>query len=278
MNDHAGLVSLRRAATTERCEQPEPGHSAVHSYGAIAVYRHGEGQFWMGGTWALQAGDVLLVPDGTPHHRLDRHAVDWVGLSLCPGCMPSERWGAGLRRLFDGVRRGACPVLRPEPSDFSALLGTLDALDSELSGQRPGRELAIDGLLGLVCVTLLRASPAHRDAPDGDTPLVTAAMAWVSAHATESISLVDVAQAVGRAPTYLAAVVKEQTGHPVGHWIAEARMAVARDLLLRSDDNVAMVAERVGYGSPSHFHRSFRERHALTPHQWREQHRRGRAS
>ena len=69
----------------------------------------------------------------------------------------------------------------------------------------------------------------------------------IEARFSEKISLVDIARAVGRSPSHLTTVVREQTGMTVQQWIIERRMSEARQrLLLGNDENVEIVAERVG--------------------------------
>jgi len=245
---------------------------AVHTQPRFCVYLDDGARFWMGSVWTLRRGDVLVVPDGMPHHRVDTDTIHLLGLGVCGQCVPDDRWGPPLLGLVSQVRRGGCPVLRPTAGTTEALIHTLQSLQAELARNEAGRSLVIDGLMGIFTGLLLRCRPSERVLPVAETPLVARAMQWLSDHALEPVSLADVARAVGRDASHVAACVKRETGHPVGHWILCARMAVARDLLLHSDENVGVLAERVGYASPSHFHRTFRKVHGVTPDGWRRLH------
>lgn len=246
--------------------------NVVHTHASIVVCIEGTSELWMRTAWQLTPGDVVLIPDGEPHHRLSEHPNTWIGIGVCASCLPIERWGAALRELFDRVRTGGCPVSRPV--QFERMVQDIEMLDDELNAPGPSTDMVIDGLFALLTAGLLRASPVAPAPSQSQTPLVAQTLAWIRAHALEPISLSDVAAAVGRAPTHLAARVKSETGHPVGHWILSIRMAVARDLLLRTDDNIDVLAERVGYASASHFHRTFRRIHGVAPDGWRRAHRR----
>lgn len=227
---------------------------------------------WVGATYTLRRGDVLLVPEGAPHYRIAASSATVVGLSLCMSCL-TEPWGTAFTRALDEVRRGAAAARRIEPRALERLERHFDDLERELAGARPGRDLAIAGLLSLIGVALARASAVSGVTASTGTPLVAGALAYIEAHALDGISLRDVASAVHRAPAHLAAVVKRETGRTVVEWITHARMAFARQLLLRSDATVEAVAERVGFASASHFHRTFRRLHAMTPTRWRTLHR-----
>ena len=88
-----------------------------------------------------------------------------------------------------------------------------------------------------------------------------------------SISLSDVAQAVGYSPAYLTDLMRRQTGQPVQRWIIERRMAAARSLLLETDQMMEQIASQVGYNNVVHFFRQFRQIHGTTPQAWRSMNR-----
>jgi AraC family transcriptional activator of pobA len=226
----------------------------------------------MGSAWTVASGDLFLVPEGAPHYRVDLEPSDFIGVAVCMSCVPDTRWGPALRGLFARIGEGACPVLRPADPDRDELVTTLGALSSG----EPAEPWLTDARIGVLTGLLRRAAPAAGPRPI-DSPIVARALDHIARHALEPLSLIDVARAVGRAPSHLASRIKAETGESVGAWIAHARMAHARELLLRGDDTVDVVAEKVGYASPSHFHRTFRRIHGASPASWREQHRRSAA-
>lgn len=86
----------------------------------------------------------------------------------------------------------------------------------------------------------------------------------------QSISLCDVATAVGYCPAYLTNLVRRHTGKTVNHWIVERRMLAARNLLRESELSVSQIAAAVGYQHEGHFFRQFRQNHKTTPQAWRK--------
>lgn len=251
------------------CDGARQREPVVHTHGSIALLLSGEGVMHMGSTWSLQAGDAFLVPEGAPHYRLDHAPSTYLGLAVCMSCLPEDRWGPPLRSLFAKIGEGGCPVVRPDPVARDELAHVLQALHDERD--RPA--WVLDARMGVLTALLCRSDAVAADQPPTETPVVARALDWIARNALRQVSLVDVAQAVGRAPSHLATRVKGETGETVGAWITHARMARARELLLRSDDTVDVVAEKVGYRSPSHFHRTFRKVHQLPPARWRDVHR-----
>lgn len=247
-----------------------PAGPVVHTHASVALLRAGRSLLQLAGAWTVQAGDVFIVPEGVPHYRVDQEQSEALGVGLCMSCLPAGAWGPSLRALVVGVAAGACPVLRVDAGDQAELELTLRALHAPPEARAPW---LVEARIGVLTAILMRATPVAADRPVG-SPLVARALDHIARRALAPLSLIDVARAVGSAPSHLAARVKAETGEPVGAWIVHARMAQARALLLRGDDTVERVAERVGYLSPSHFHRTFRRIHGVAPAAWRSLHRR----
>ena len=93
---------------------------------------------------------------------------------------------------------------------------------------------------------------------------------FIEANYHQSISLSDVAEAVGYSAAYLTDLVKRRTGQTVNRWIIKRRMAAAEALLLDTNQSMEEIAEEVGYLNPGHFFRQFRQHHRTTPHVWRK--------
>ncbi len=95
---------------------------------------------------------------------------------------------------------------------------------------------------------------------------------FIETNYQQSISLREVAEAVGRSPAYLTDLVRRETGKTVLSWIIEHRMAEARRLLLETEQSVEQIAEAAGYFDRRHFSRQFLRFHNATPHAWRKTH------
>ncbi len=101
-------------------------------------------------------------------------------------------------------------------------------------------------------------------------PQLSKVFDFIEANYHQSLTLSDVAVAVGYSPSYLTNVVRRQTGQTVQNWIIERRMAAARSLLLETDERVEEIAAKVGYQCMVHFFRQFRRHHGTTPQAWRK--------
>lgn len=93
---------------------------------------------------------------------------------------------------------------------------------------------------------------------------------FIATHYQHSISLCDVAKAVGYSPAYLTDLVRRETGQTVNQWIIKYRLTRASSLLLETDRTVSQIAEIVGYQNINYFFRQFRQCYGTTPKVWRE--------
>jgi AraC-like DNA-binding protein len=87
---------------------------------------------------------------------------------------------------------------------------------------------------------------------------------------SRSISLKDVAMAMGYCPSYLTDLVRRHTGQTVNHWIIKRRIALACNLLEETSLSVNQIALDVGYQNEGHFFRQFRQHCNMPPSAWRK--------
>jgi AraC-like DNA-binding protein len=249
-----------------------PG-SFVHSYAVVVLITRGTSRVRHAGELTLRAGDVHLIPPGDSHGAT--HFGDAAGWALAfhpEAVARGDSWGdepTPLLRPFLHVRSGCHPVLRPSPAQRRRLVGWFRALAVEVAGDARGRDEALGALLRLVLVELERmAAPTPAPMP-ASLGLARGALSYIELNGLKPLSLADVAAAVGRSSTHVAAVVQRETGRTVGEWILEHRMAEARRRLRGTDERVDIIAERVGYADVTHFIRLFRRVHGITPAAWR---------
>lgn len=262
---HRSVLVARRT-----CRAPRSTPTTVHPHASLVFVLEGTAEAWCGTTYSVKPGDVLLIPEGMPHYLTSRDAAETLVLSLCTSCMTSAP-DHGLVAVFHEVAAGA-GALRTVAVESRRQLGSLlTSLEGELGSASPWRDLAVEGYLALISTIVLRAGGAETLA-SGPT-LSARALSFITPHATSGISLAEVAAHVHRSTAHTAAVVKSETGRTVVQWITHARLAVACQLLLHSDETVEAIGARVGFASPSHFHRVFKRLHRLTPSAWRKVHR-----
>lgn len=294
-----------------RC-RPLRSRPAVHSYAALSFLLEGaitvEHGAAGGERWRLGAGDVMLVPAGTPHRVVEKRELVRWSLGFCPACFAAELGAdyASLVAPFERVRAGGAAVVSIAAERrvrFESWLAELE----EASRRRDSSGQAVQrSLLTLVLDEIGRASagpvapaaaasaalavaslPAAAAAAQSRPPLLSAASAaaaarggepnelvaaslrFIELHCLAPLSLGDVAAAVGKSPAHLTTVLRRATGKSAVQWIIAGRMAEARRRLRCGDEPVEHIASKVGYADPTHFIRMFRREHGMTPAAWR---------
>jgi AraC family transcriptional activator of pobA len=288
---------------------PERGDDSpltrVHSYHAVVLCTAGEGVYEAGAAYTVRAGDVYVVPAGTPHALRRVEGLKLWGVGFCPSCFAAQGEPA-LLTLFERVRAGAAAVARVGEERQARLEWLLRTLSDEQEGaagagchvqggatqgivivqaQQGGATRGVTGgaaqhvhsvqlaALSMILVEVARAAPFEAT-PLVNAPLVAKALALIERRCLEPLSLRDVAEALSRSPSYLTARVREVTGKTVQGWIIAGRMSEARRRLVQTEERVDIIAERVGYADVTHFIRLFRREQGMTPAAWRRLHQR----
>jgi AraC family transcriptional activator of pobA len=254
-----------------------PRRSAVtHDHAALAFYTGGRSRMEQNGAYDLEPGDVLIVPAGAAHRRLESRRPEYWGLGLS---VPSFAGDASLLEPFERVRDGASAVVRIDPARHAYLESLFRELSPEGAAPGHGDMLAAvqRSLLTLILAEVGRGMTAVPQA--ARSGVVAEALRFIERNCLRPLTLNEVASAVGRTPTHVTAALARATGKSAVEWIVSGRMAEARRLLLHSDERIDIIAERVGYADATHFIRMFRRAHGVTPAAWRaEALRSGRAS
>lgn len=85
----------------------------------------------------------------------------------------------------------------------------------------------------------------------------------------EKLTLSELAEEAGVHPVHLATVFRQKRGVTVGEFIRRLRVAAAEALLSEQARSLAEIALAVGFADQSHFTRTFRRIHGMTPNAYR---------
>jgi AraC-like DNA-binding protein len=256
---------------------PHHAHGThAHGFFGLMYATSGQGVMVLGKRKvAVKEGSLVITAPGETHNTdglrgVARWAVDFAADAFgAEGAgwqfpRPSRpEWVALLRHSWAQPQAICVPA-----SHRAQWHRQLETIQRELEERARGyREIARAELKLL----LIRTSRLilTKDTPEPVSPLLGEVFDTIESRYSDQLSLSDVARAVARSPAHLTTVVRQQTGMTVQQWIIERRMAEARLRLLNSDENINVVAERVGYGDPTLFIRHFRRAHGVTPRDWR---------
>lgn len=80
----------------------------------------------------------------------------------------------------------------------------------------------------------------------------------------------EIAALVHLSPGYLGRIFKKETGLSISDYIVKVRIAVSRQLLVKTSLSITDISARVGISYPSYFTKIFKEQTGMTPQEYRQ--------
>jgi AraC family transcriptional regulator len=198
------------------------------------------------------------VPAGIPTHWRWRGTKSSLHAYLQPDLV--ERVAVEVFGL-DPVR-GVLPPL--DALDIPPLLGTLRAVDAELTAGGVGGSLAAESLANVLAVHLIRHIVAPGRAVhgrDGTLPRwrLRAVLEYIEEHLEAAPTLAEIAAVAGLNPFHFARQFKAATGLPPHQFVITRRVERAKRLLrVETDLSLAEVAAQAGFSDQSQFTHHFK--------------------
>lgn len=185
-------------------------------------------------------------------------------------CFSYELLDARLSGLFSPDK---LPLHLHLNEDSAALANNLFALladESENGQARIAHKVCLQALAEQLLILVLRQLPTTQ-AASPSTP-INRALGYVHTHFHEPICVADAAAFAGYTPNYFNFCFRSQMGIPFGEYLRNLRLGYAENLLRASNLPVTEIAFESGFGSLSHFSRSFREKYGCAPQEYRRLH------
>ncbi|MEU4269244.1 AraC family transcriptional regulator [Streptomyces sp. NPDC026092] len=261
-----------------------------------------EGGCWLlpddGPAVSLGVGDAVLLPHGTGHVIADSPA----DAETVARAVPFDGWTGGTPGGWTGGTPGSSapaaellcgkyrldhsrvhPLLAELPTvvhlphrvgDQAELRAAISLLGGELSADRPGSGIAVPGLVDLLLVYMIRAWVAQDGGGAWSAVLgdgVTAA-ALRALHADPAAAWTNdrLAAEAGVSRPTLARRFTSLVGRPPMAYLTWWRLTLAAARLRDTEDSLAAIARRVGYGTPYALSHAFSREFGTTPGRYRD--------
>lgn len=210
----------------------------------------------------VPSGDTVecihgLCETAVPIHAADRSVIGYLRTGQVFRRPPSSggfrdvlkrlaRWGmrADENKLRDAYF--ATPVIKPDR--YHSIVGLLHFFAQHLS---------------------ILSSQLVLQNSRMEVPVISDAKKFIQAHYADNLTLRRVASEVHTDRFSLSRKFKETTGINFNHYISRLRVEKAKDLLLNPHHRVIEIAFEAGFGSLTHFGRTFRQIVGLNPTQYR---------
>lgn len=246
-----------------------------------------------GKTIETQAGDILLLPQGSPH--LLQSQLEWghmiPAIKQHNGILTEVRTegpGPAVEVLCGEFHFGAnagwlfaedtelIHLQTDARKDFPELETLLVMLIRESLSGLPGSAMIVKGLADTLLALILRILLSLREPPNGILRLMREkrllpALAAVIADPASDWTMENMAERCFLSRASFARHFARSYHQTPQAWLSQLRLASASRLLaLENDLPVGMIAERCGFSSPSSFTKAFKKLYGMTPAHYRK--------
>lgn len=148
----------------------------------------------------------------------------------------------------------------------------LDLAILENEEQFRGSELIMRKLIECVMVHVLR----HHELSIKDSTVqvrhreIEKVKKYIRENYSEKVSLDELSEIVNINKYYLIRLFKQQTGLSPIDYLINVRLSQAEKLLTQTSLTISEISDRVGFHSPSHFSKTFKENNHMTPSTYRK--------
>ena len=95
-------------------------------------------------------------------------------------------------------------------------------------------------------------------------------LAWLLDNLTDDLGVEKLAEKVAMSPRNFTRVFTRETGASPARYVAEARLAAARQRLEQTNDTLERIAQQTGFGNSINLRRMFEKQLHLTPGEYRQ--------
>lgn len=209
---------------------------------------------------SICGGALLLAQTGLLDGR--RATTHWKLLDTLQAEFPQVRVEGGPLYIQDehiwtsgGVSSGFDLTLALVEEDYGFSLARDIAQDFVMYLRRPGGQLQFSRYNLQQTSTL---------GPINDL------LAWLLENLTADLSVDKLAERVAMSPRNFTRVFTRETGASPARYVAEARLAAARQRLEQTNETLDRIAEQTGFGSSINLRRLFEKQLHLTPGEYRQ--------
>lgn len=178
---------------------------------------------------------------------------------------------------FDGGSGNALAAALPEYlvlklDSIPTMAGTLDWLFSEAFGGICGREAMMDRLFELLVIQLLRHILTSRDQTPGmmaglADPRLARPLSLMHDSPGKAWTVAELSAAANMSRASFAEYFRSVVGQTPVDYLVSWRISLAQKRL-REGKSIALIADEVGYESPSALARAFRRKTGTSPREW----------
>ncbi len=212
----------------------------------------------MAQSYRAAAGDLVVFRPGDVHEEFsDSHTL----IRMVIRCHPQDMAAAAV--TFPPRDKLGPVTALPWKEKFQNLF---TRMCTEKAQPQAGSDILLAAYLMEFVVLLSRAAEAvpPRDEEENAHHRVRAVVELINENMSSAMSLREMAKTAFMSVSHFAHLFKAQTGEAPKHYLIEAKLKQAKDLLRTSSLSIQEIARQLGYENPYYFYRLFRKRVGMT--------------
>ena len=206
--------------------------------------------------YTVEAGDLILIPEGTLHKTMYDGGYHARRLINCSAHFIPSGVMDQLSSFFHLYRN---PALLPKIREL------FDSIHKEFSNPDEFSEDILLGYLHLLFYTLVRGADTC-ESVQTDNIYTAQAISYIKEHYDREITLTDLAKLTAVSPEHLSRLFKKETGFGFSEYLSMFRLQKAEEML-RSDPHVRIcdVAFACGFSDSNYFSDKFKQTYGVSP-------------
>lgn len=218
------------------------------------------------------AGSLYLIGTNLPHafgsSPDQRRGAEWTVVHFLPEVWGDAFWTlpgpSGAARLLQWARQG----LQLHPQESRKFELELTTLEKKTGMRRIAGWLEMLEELSHCPHRVLNPVPMQESQMD---ERLQAVLAWLERNAADAeMTQAQAAKKLHMSPAAFCRFFRKSTGRPFHRYVNEVRVARACGSLTGSQENIAEIAFKAGFGNLANFNRRFREILGVTPREYRK--------
>ncbi|MCM3790538.1 AraC family transcriptional regulator [Domibacillus indicus] len=256
-----------------------PNH--FHEWYEIVYVYSGKGTFFIDHTFQdMGQGDIFFLPGNTIHHAIPDNELPVTSTALFfDPLLLHNRFSDSTfsyLQLFDESARLQQYRYSLSPEQRNQVNLFLDYIYKELISDRNEVDYKQATLLQLQMMLLqLNRSIIQQQEKQSTRKAIPSwlndVLGYIEEHYTSELSLNSLSEYGNVSPAHFSRVFKQKTGLNISEYITTKRILLAKNLLLQTNLNVSLIAEKCAFESMPHFYRTFKKYIGVTPSEYRKQ-------
>ncbi len=275
--DYTRFPLLLNYKQTKSLQSELPVH--IHEWYEIVYVYRGKGTFFIDSTFhKTQRGDVFAIPGNTIHHAIpDKDEPLTSSALFFRADLLNERSvddAFQYLQLFQRDKENRHYKIHLPIQHHAAMENYFDGIHAELSRESLGHQSAALAFLQMMLIFLTRQveQESYQSLPSSQAgPLwMNEILRKMDDFGLQQLSLKELSRQASVSPPHFSRVFKQMTGMNVSEYLISKKIIKAKELLLSSNDKLAVVSENCGFESIPHFYRMFKKYAGITPSAYRK--------